>query len=62
MKGDFKMKKRMAAASLAMIPMLTMNVNAENIKTGIVSSAYLNVRYSPSASAKLQLVLKKEIR
>lgn len=53
------MKKRMAAASLAMIPMLTMNVNAENIKTGIVSSAYLNVRYSPSASAKLQLVLKK---
>lgn len=52
----------MAAASLAMIPMLTMNVNAENIKTGIVSSAYLNVRYSPSASAKLQLVLKKEIR
>lgn len=53
------MKKRMAAASLAMIPMLTMNVNAENMKTGIVSSSYLNVRYSPSASGKLQLVLKK---
>lgn len=53
------MKKRMAVTSLAMIPMLTMNVNAENMKTGIVSSSYLNVRYSPSASGKLQLVLKK---
>lgn len=53
------MKKRTMATAMAMIPMLTINANAENIKTGVVSSTYLNIRYSPSISAKLQLVLKK---
>lgn len=53
------MKKRTMATAFAMIPMLVSNANADTTKIGVISSTYLNIRYSPSTSGKLQLVLKK---
>lgn len=56
------MKKRTMTTVFAMIPMLVSNANANTTKIGVISSTYLNIRYSPSTSGKLQLVLKKIIK